>query len=278
MFRTDGFLRVEPMTGPRRADFLGLDNLANAFCFYHPDRRGILFGVHPQGTLPATYPWDLWFWDVERERWQPDWILATPTAFFHGNNIPTTTVAGPLAPPSVPVTSAITVSGYTAAWTAGDVNAQTEFWQLDTTLTWVLNTTVAAGVNSVAITGDIDHSQYQWKVRHIKNGLPSAYTSAVTVLILIGVPTIRIANDPVTGFKTVTFTNQAHGTVIYGTLQQSPTGLAQWSVAFTQNNMRTGDTFAFGPTDQVTLFDYRAKATDTAWNPTDSPWSATVNG
>lgn len=277
MFRTDGFLKVEPMTGPRRADFLGLDNLANTFCFYHPDRRGILFGVHPQGTTPATYPWNLWFWDVERERWQPDWILATPTAFFHGNNIPTTTVAGPTAPPTAPVTSAITLNSYTAAWTAGDVNAQTEFWQMDTTLTWVLNATVAAGITNVSVTGNIDHSQYQWKVRHIKNGLFSAYTSPLTVQMLIGVPTQSIGIIPNTSLKAVTVTNQAHGGVVTLTLQQSPTGAGTWTTIATQSNTGYGGTLLTVPA-QSPNFDYRSKASDSAWTPIDSAWSATLNG
>jgi hypothetical protein len=264
-FRTDGFT-VTTMVGPRKADFNAVDNLANSFCFYHPDRRGVLFGVHPQGTTPAQYPYNLWFWDVERERWQPDWVLATPTAFFHGNNIPTTSVLGPSAPPTTPVTSAVTTTGYTASWTNGDASAQTEFWQLDTTSTWVLNSTQAAGINSVAITGDLSHATYQWKVRHVKNGLYSAYTSPLTVLTLIAAPTVaRGANVGQNGFYLlITNTNEGLVTIIEaknGVDTRTFTNQAKGTISQQENQG----------------FSYKAKATDGAWTPTDSGYGNTIS-
>lgn len=267
MFRTDGFLKVEPMTGPRRADFLGLDFLANTFCFYHPDRRGVLFGVHPQGTTPAQYPYELWFWDTERERWQPDWILATPTAFFHGNNIPTTSVLGPSAPPSVPITSAITTTGYTASWTNGDATAQTEFWQLDTTLTWVLNSTQAPGIASVGVTGDLSHAQYQWKVRHVKNGLLSGYTSPLTVqTLLIGMA--LSLTDPGHGAPLVLNVTNANEGLVTVVIQQDG---VDWRT-FTNQAKGTFITVTSGAGHA-----YRGRAFDAAWSPTTSAYGNTVN-
>jgi hypothetical protein len=192
MFRTDGFT-VTPMIGPRKADFLSIDNLASSFCFYHPDRRLVVFGVHPQGTIPASYPWELWTWDTERERWQPDWVFATPTAFFHGNNIATTSVPGPSAPPSAPMSAAPTTTGFTASWTNGDATAQTEVWLLDgVTMTWDLNTTVAAAINTVAVTGCTQHTTCSFKVRHVKNGLYSAYSATLPVQTLIAPPVLQV--------------------------------------------------------------------------------------
>lgn len=263
-FRTDGFT-VTTMVGPRKSDFNAVDFLANSFCFYHPDRRGVLFGVHPQGTTPAQYPYELWFWDTERERWQPDWILATPTAFFHGNNIPTTSVPGPSAPPTAPVMSAITTTGYTAGWTNGDASAQTEFWQLDTTSTWVLNSTQAAGINSVAITGDLSHATYQWKVRHVKNGLYSAYTSPVTVLTLIAPPTLSVAGGPSIFTLLAINTNEGLVNLLVG---------HPITIVFTKNAQAKG-TIPMG-TVGIGSGSYAGKATDGAWTPTDSGFGPTL--
>jgi hypothetical protein len=264
MFRTDGFLRVEPMTGPRKADFLALDFLANAFCFYVPDRRGVLFGVHPQGTTPAQYPYEFWFWDTERERWQPDWILATPTAFFHGANIPTTSVNGPTAPPNTPSTTNVTTTGYTAHWVNGDPNAQTEFWQLDTTNTWVLNSTQAAAINSVAITGNLSHAQYQWRVRHVKNGLYSAYTTALIVQELIAPPVLADGGSAGPNSEYLLITNNNEGTVTLIINRNGTDGTPQPNqVKGTTKNVSTHGTF-------------KGKYQDPAWAPVDSGYGSAV--
>jgi len=192
-FRTDGY-SVEPIWGPRALDFQSLDNLDKAWIAYHPNRRLILFGVHPQGTSPASYPWIIWAWDIERQRWQPDWVNAVPTGYAHGGEVPTTTIMAPSAPPSAPVTSAITSSGYTASWTNGDASAQTEFWYNDAlTGTWILNATVAAGITTVALTGLLGGGEYDWKVRHTKNGFPSAYSATAAPFTLIDPP--QLAGD-----------------------------------------------------------------------------------
>lgn len=257
MFRTDGFINVNPMTGPRRADFLGLDNLANTFCFYHPDRRVVVFGVHPSGTTPSTYPWNLWIWDVERERWQPDWVFSTPTAFFHGNNIPTTSAASPTAPPSNPVTSAITTNGFTASWTNGDVTAQTEVWILDTTNTWVLNSTQAATVTSVAIGSLLSHATYQWKVRHVKNGLYSSYTTALIVKTLIAPPSVSYVGTPLFRFF-VTTTNEDKVDIV----SEHPAGTPYVTLA----NQPKG-TYTISASSGT---GFRFYCRDSAWTPTQS--------
>jgi len=262
MFRTDGF-DVKPMVGPRKQDFLALDNLASTFCFYHPDRRVVLFGVHPQGTTPATYPWVLWQWDVERERWQPDWVQSTATAYAHGNVIPTTSVAGATAPPSAPSTTGVTTTGYTANWTVGDATAPVEFWQMDATLTWVLKATLAANTATYPVTGNPSHVQYQWKVRHVKNGLYSAYTAPQTVKTLIAAPTASVAGTPPN--QNVTIFNNANGTPVNIFLYVVGGGLyTSW---FTQQGPNEIDLpTGYLPAGQ----NWQVYAEDLAWSPVDS--------
>ncbi len=260
-FRTDGF-KVEPMGGPRKADVLALDNLANSFTFYHPDRRLICFGVHPQGTSPSQYPWILWTWDIQRERWQPDWVFALPTAFAHGANVPTTSVPGPTAPPSLPVTLAQFVDGYTASWTTGDAAAQTELWELDTTGTWILALTLSPGITQATTTGRIDHSNYQWKVRHVKNGLYSTYTSPVAVKTLILPPLLSVQNIDINFF--VQIVNVSRGVPVNYSLTQvgGPT--------YTGGPITFGASFlapSNGPGSGETWTGF---VTDPAWSPTTS--------
>jgi hypothetical protein len=282
MFRTDGFQaaafnqpgQVTTLIGPRQADFRALDNLQNSFCFYHPDRRLILFGVHQQGTTPATYPTILWAWDVQRERWQPDWVLATPTAFFHGNNIPTTTALGPSAPPTNPVTSAITTTGFTASWTNGDATAQTEIWLLDPGNTWLLNNTFAPGITSVVVPGAVGHSTYQWKVRHTKNGLYSAYTVAQTVQTLLEGAT-PFDNGCTGSDQIIGMTNITHGTNVDMSLETSADGVTGWSEVVRYLNQPYGqevDTFLAA----VNPAYYRARTIDASWSVPNSVYSAVI--
>lgn len=260
-FRTDGF-SVQPMGGPRKADVLALDNLANSFTFYHPDRRLIVFGVHPKGTSPAQYPWMLWTWDIQRERWQPDWVFALPTAFAHGANVATTSVPGPTAPPSLPVTTAQFVDGYTATWTSGDAGAQTEVWELDTTGTWILAATVAPGVTTDTTTGRIDHSNYQWKVRHVKNGLYSTYTSPVAVKTLIAPPSLAV--DTIGSDFFVFVTSLAHGTVVSVTTNIPGGGTD------TRSNQTYGTIFGYPSVGPGSGEVWSAFASDPAWSPATS--------
>ncbi|HKR55549.1 MAG TPA: hypothetical protein VJS20_04565 [Gemmatimonadales bacterium] len=265
-FRTNGF-SVETLVGPRRPDFDAVDLLANAWCAYHPDRRMILFATHPQGTSPSL-PWDLWLWDVQRERWQPDWVFAIPTAFSLGNNIPTTSVQGPTAPPSNPTTTAVTTSGYTANWTNGDALAQTEVWQLDAlTLTWDLLATVNPGVATFPVTTDIDHLSYQWKVRHVRNGLRSAYTTPQVVMTLIAPPVLSYVFDNGSGNWFVNALIVSHGTPVTLTVFAT---IAPGS-PFVQPNCTFGQNFNIFPNSSTPPFGpFDGFVTDMGWTPQNS--------
>lgn len=268
-FRTDGF-RVETLVGPRRPDFDAVDTLSASWVSYHPDRRMILFATHPQGSTPAL-PWDLWLWDVQREKWQTDWTFAQPTAFAHGNNVPSTSVQGPSAPPSNPVTSAQTIAGYTASWTNGDVLAQTEVWQEDvTTGTWVLLQTVNPGIATFIVNTDQDHGSYLWRVRHVRNGLRSSYTADTPALTLIAPPLMfydTIQQNPDSVITFVFVTNLAHGGPVTLTVTP-PVGSP-----FVQTNMTFGQgVFVFpGPSDgSAPSGPFTAFVTDSAWTPANS--------
>ena len=71
--RTDGFT-LESLVGPRRPSWRGIDNVADSWVAYHPERRLILFGLHPTETesgRSATFPFVVWAWDIQRSVWQP---------------------------------------------------------------------------------------------------------------------------------------------------------------------------------------------------------------
>lgn len=276
-FRTDGF-RVDSLVGPRLRDWNGIDRPTEAWVSWHPERRLVLFGLHPteaSAGRSATYPWKVWAWDVDRQVWQPDWTMGADLFFASAvEAVSSATAAGsaaPSAPPSAPVTSGETTTGYTASWTNGDAAAETEFWEKEGSGgTWTLIDVIAAGTATYAQTGRTNHTQYYWKVRHRKNGIASDYTAETSAQTLIAAP--GLAGEPDGAFAKLTITQNAGGTTV--TVQRSPGGAGTWTTVITET-LSAGDHVRFDDPGDGT-WDYRARSSDAAWPSPDSAWSATV--
>ena len=223
--RTDGF-SVESLAGPRQRGWRAMRYPEFAAVTYHPDRKVVLFAVRPTQTETGhatTYPWVWWVWDIERERWAPDWRFSTLNATMM-NAVPlpigatagSGTVPGPTAAPNTPVTSAASTSGWTAGWTNGDATAQTEYWEKEGSGgTWTLIATIAAGTATYARTGRTNHTQYYWKVRHRKSGIVTDYTAETSAQTLIAAPTLLLSigfGSPGFSYQILTVTRNAADT------------------------------------------------------------------
>lgn len=275
--RTDGYV-VESLAGPRQRGWLAMNQVDSAWVTYHPQRRGILFGVHPSASSPgrsATYPWVLWFWDLERQVFQTDWKFGAD--FFMASPVATSTALGPSAPPSAPATSSETTSGYTATVTLGDATAYTEIWEKEGAGgTWVLKETLQPGDPSHSFTGRTSHVEYFWRARHRKSGVTTDYTAETSAKTLIAVPGLGGAchfQFPGNVWSApINVTQNAPGTTLE--LEQSPAGAGTWTVAHTWPNQAGGTVTHQG----VTGFsqDYRARSRDAAWPIPDSAYSPTV--
>ncbi len=280
--RTDGFT-VESLVGPRKPSWRGIDNTAESWVAYHPERDLILFGLHPTETesgRSATFPWVVWVWDRQRSVWAPN--LKFGADLFHASALTTTTSTGvggtPSAPPSSPVTSAETTSGYTASWTNGDATAETEVWEKDPdTGTWALVTVVAAGTATYAQTGLLNHLEYFWRVRHRKSGVPSAWdveagTSAQTLISPPSLAAAQIGGGP---WVELTITQNADGTNVVVERQIDGAGYSTWNTYTSQPE----GVFVVNDTDNLCgfLLQYRAKAVDSTWPTTDSTFSAVAS-
>lgn len=274
-FRTDGYV-VESLTGPRQRGWRSMDNVDRAFVTYHPDRRAILFGVHPttaSSGKSATYPWTQWVWDIERSTWQTDWVHAVAPGFVMMTPVSTSTALGPTASPSSPSTSAETPTGYTANWTNGDATAETEVWQkVDTTGTWTKVADVAAGTATKALTLH-SHTLVYWKARHRKNGVVTPFTAETVARSNIRTSDLTVKGTAgskkyIGGF--------CDGRVVMS-LERSAIGAGVWSVVQTQTITATptySDNSYLFLVD--TGYDYRVRGTDAAWSPTAGAYSTTL--
>ena len=193
--RTDGF-SVESLTGPRSRGWRGMDLTSVSWVRYHPERRLMLFGLHPSEARTGrstTFPWMIWVWDIDREVWMPDW---DPNTDFHlGGALASSSADGPSAAPSNPAASLETTTGYTAGWTNGDATAVTELWERDSTAGAAfaaVTTSIAAGTATLARTGLSSGHTYEFKVRHRKNGIWSAFSSTVTVNTVLAAPSLGL--------------------------------------------------------------------------------------
>ena len=278
-FRTDGF-NVDSLVGPRQRTWRGIDKLDTSWVRYHPERRGVLFGVHVTSGAPdATYPWVILFWDTAREVWQPNWkVVGSNVRFFSAVTVASTTSAGPGAPPTGSNTTNITTTAYRANWTNGDATAETEFWEKDVTGagSWTLKAVIAAGTALYDATGRINHNEYQWRVRHRKGGVFSTYDTDQTVKTLIPNPTFDDLGC--TGFVTtgtIRVTHQATRTTTL-TVQESPAGAGTWTDIYTATQVGIGDF------DDIVVVlgiqkDFRGKSSDATWSPVDSVFGG-ING
>jgi len=274
-FRTDGY-QVESLTGPRQRGWRGMDNVAKAFVTYHPDRRAVLFGVHPSTASSGrstSYPWTQWVWDIERSTWQTDWVHATSAGFVMMAPVATSTALGPTASPSSPTTSAQTPTGYTANWTNGDATAETEFWQkIGASGTWTLMGTIAAGTASSARTIH-SHTLVYWKVRHRKNGVVTPFTTETLAQSNLRTSTLALGANAgssryITGFCDGLCTLN---------LERSAIGAGTWAAYATQTVTTSPSyadvAFSFLVPDG---FDYRMRASDATWSPTTGAYSNTL--
>ncbi len=277
--RTDG-VTVESIVGPRRPSWRGIDNVADSWVAYHPERRLMLFGLHPTEAASgrsATYPWVVWAWDIQRSVWQPNHKYGAD--LFHASAITTTTGSssgasgGPSAAPSSPSTSAETVSGYQANWTNGDTTAQTEFWEKEGSGgTWTLVTVVAANTALYAQTGLTNHVEYFWRTRHTKSGIKSQWdveagTSAQTLIAVPGCTAVQVESGPVIN---VTLTQNSDGTDLVVEQQIDSGGYTVWNTYASQ----PVGTFVVdgGSVDCDTVVDYKARSRDSGW-PADGAYS-----
>jgi hypothetical protein len=271
--RSDGYA-VESLAGPRQRAWLAINQVNAAWVTYHPQRRLMLFGVHPSTSSPgrsATYPWRLWAWDMERQVWAPDHELGAD--LFMAAPVTTSTALGPTAPPSAPNNTNITVTGYTANWTNGDSTAQTELWEKEGSGgTWVLVTTVAAGVATYARTGRKGHTEYFWKVRHRKNGVTTDYTAETSTKTLITPPNLSFLGCVgFGGLANVRATTQAPGVTTL-TWQKSPAGAGSWTTIATYTNDAEGSAHNRAESTSGAQ-DFRAKSTDSSWPTPDSTYA-----
>ena len=144
----------------------------------------MVFGLHPNESRSGrsdTYPWIMWVWDVDRDVWTTDWDPNTD--FMLGGALAATTGDGPGAPPSSPSASSVGTGGFTAGWTNGDAAALTEYWERDVTLGEAfvaVDTAIAAGTASKVRASLASGHEYEWKVRHRKNGIWSEFASTVS--------------------------------------------------------------------------------------------------
>ncbi len=276
--RTDGF-SVDSLVGPRQPDWRGIDNVGEAWVRYHPERRLMLFGLHPteaESGRSTTFPWRIWAWDILREVWQPD--LEFGADLFDASTITTATAEGPSAAPSSPSTGSETTSGYTGSWTNGDATADTEYWEKKTSGgTWTLVSVVAAATALLARTGLDNHETYFWRVRHTKNGVKSdwdveAGTSAQT---LIAAPGCVASQVGVSSTIEVELTQNADGTDVEVQRQVDGGGFSVWQ------------TFSSQPSGAFSVFDssrscgesvdYKARSRDASWPAPDGVFSSTSN-
>lgn len=270
-FRTNGY-EVDPLVGSRQRTWAGINQLGQSWVRYHPERRLVLFGVHPQAGAPdGTYPWVLLTWDCDRDVWQPNWKFAGTPRLFMAQAIASTTAIGPVAPPSAPNTTGITSAGWTANWTAGDATAETEYWEQTGAGPWTLTQVLAPAVVFRVSVG-LSHTQYKWRVRHRKNGLYSPYASDVTVQTLIAQPSIS-------------FLACLGGHVVKVRVSQNSTGTScPVEVSAHGANTWVGiDSFSGASKDIQTSTNYpggvdiRAHSHDAAWSVPDSAYDQ-VNG
>ena len=272
--RTDGFT-VDSLVGPRKPSWRAIDNVAESWVTYHPERGVMLFGLHPSEAASgrsATFPWVIWVWDIQRSVWAPN--LKFGADLFHASAITTTTAPGPNAAPSSPVTSSETTSGYTASWTNGDSSAETELWEKEELGgTWTLIDVIDAATATLVRTGLNNHASYYWRVRHRKTGITSEWdVEAGTIAqTLISPPGVSASQAVNTAFINITLTQNSDGTDVEVHRQVDGGGYSVW------NTYPSQPSGSFEVTDISRacgeIVDYKAKSRDSSW-PADSVFSS----
>lgn len=201
-FRTNG-TTAEPLVAARMESWRRVANLRTAWVCYWPDRRVIKFGFN---TSPAdtgrssTYPFVVWNWDIDNECWTGDDKFSADLHFVQA--IPSLTAAasgagvGPAGVPSALASSiaSSTTSSAVVTWTNGDASAQTEVWLRNESGASSLYALVAAGNTSRTISGLDAGRVYSVKVRHVKDGITTVFTSEVEARTLLPMPSLSLVD------------------------------------------------------------------------------------
>jgi hypothetical protein len=164
---------------------------------------------------------------------------------------------------SVPTTATNTLTAQTTStggWTAGDSSAQTEVSiGTVTSGTYSVVTTLGAGVASYAFTGLSPSTEYEWRVRHVKNGQYSSYLwSSFTTSGSSGTlqpPTNPAAMSPAPTLATVSWTNSGENGVSTE-IWQSRDGVT-FSLAVTANPSASSYTVRNEPSNTIVHFKMR---------------------
>lgn len=166
--------------------------------------------------------------------------------------------AGAAGPTGAPTSATNTSTGQTtstAGWTNGDSSAQTEI-SIGTVAsgTYSVLATLDAAVASYAFTGLTAGTDYQWRVRHVKNGQYSSYLSSTFTTTASGGGTLQPPTNPAasqpsgipTGYVACSWTNSGESGV-QTEIWHSTDGGANYSLATTaaagnSNAAVTGET------------------------------------
>lgn len=142
-------------------------------------------------------------------------VLCTPV---YGASAP-----GPVGAPTVASTDGIGTTVATAHWTNGDTNpdtlSQVEYRLQAGPGAWVVaSSSIPSGVTSYQITGLTGLTDYEWRVKHVRNGISSAYLGPVagsqfTTIGQLQAPTncVLAANGPL--YDKITWTNSSESDV-----------------------------------------------------------------
>lgn len=165
--------------------------------------------------------------------------------------------AGSAGPSGTPSSATNTLTGQTtstAGWTNGDATAQTEI-SIGTVAsgTYSVIATLNAGVSSYAFTGLSSSTDYQWRVRHVKNGQYSSYLSSAFTTTAAGgtlqPPTNPAASQPPgipTGYVACSWTNSGESGVQteiwHSTDSEASYSLATTAAVGNSNGTVTGET------------------------------------
>lgn len=272
-WRSDGF-GVETLVEPR--DWRDINLETTSWVSFHPDRRVVLFGVHPAVAVSGrstTHPWKIWAWDVDRDVWTADWVV-TGSDPAYATACPSGTIATPSGPPTGPSTTSITATGFTANWTCADASAETEYWEKTGTAgTWALASVKTATTATHVVTGKVGHQDYYWKVRHRIGSVYTDYAAEQTVQTLIPVPIILTITSTKTGVPNIPVdllveVDAAGSSVL--DVEGSADGVAGW-VLISSTTVQAGNVHIFGG---HCAYWFRAISRDALWTPTMSSYSS----
>ncbi|HYL22501.1 MAG TPA: hypothetical protein VEU74_12120 [Gemmatimonadales bacterium] len=96
--------------------------------------------------------------------------------------IVTAPLPGPAGPPTTPSTTGVGNSVATANWVNGDTAPETVTqleYQPQSGGAWTVAAQVSSGVTTYQFTGLAQNTAYQWRAKHIRNGIASAYLGPV---------------------------------------------------------------------------------------------------